>query len=151
PRDGTGQSDSAVAALSSLYHFLEGPSIDLLGGVLGLTPSGTVRLVDRLHDSGYVTRRPGEDGRTVSLHLTAAGKRAARRATGARAQVLDEAISPLSPDERDVLERTIAKILAGLIRPPGAVRWTCRLCDTTACGRRTGGCPVANRARELYG
>ena len=43
-----GQSVSAAAALSALHHFLDRPTLDQLHKVLGLTPSGAVRLVDRL-------------------------------------------------------------------------------------------------------
>ncbi len=146
-----GQSESAAAALSALHHFLREPSIDLLRQVLGLTPSGTVRLVDRLAEAGYVTRRPGIDGRSVSLRLTASGRRAAQRVAAARADVLQDALSELAPEERQLFDQLISRVLEGMIRQPGAVRWTCRLCDTTACGRETGDCPVTNRARELYG
>jgi DNA-binding MarR family transcriptional regulator len=145
-----GQSESAAVALSALYHFLDEPSVDLLRQVLGLTPSGTVRLIDRLEAAGYVTRHPGADARSVVLRLTASGRRAAERVTTARAEVLEDALSGLAPKEREILDRLISRVLTGMIRPPGAVRWTCRLCDTTACGRETGDCPVANTARELY-
>ena len=57
--DALGQSESAAVALSALHHFLDDPSVDLLRQVLGLTASGTVRLVDRLQQAGYITRRPG--------------------------------------------------------------------------------------------
>lgn len=145
-----GQSESAAAALSALHHFLHEPSVDLLRQVLGLTPSGTVRLIDRLEEAGYVTRHPGADARSVSLRLTASGRRAAERVSAARAEVLQDVLAGLAPAERRALDQLISRVLTGLIRPPGAVRWTCRLCDTTACGRETGDCPVANRARELY-
>jgi DNA-binding MarR family transcriptional regulator len=146
-----GQSESAAAALSALHHFLDDPSVDLLRQVLGLTPSGTVRLVDRLQDAGYVTRRPGRDGRSVSLRLTASGRRAAERVSAARAKVLGDALAGLAPGEREVLDQVVARVLVGLIRGPGATRWMCRMCDTTACGRKNGTCPVANAARERYG
>jgi DNA-binding MarR family transcriptional regulator len=145
-----GQSESAAVALSALHHFLDAPSVDLLRRVLGLTPSGTVRLVDRLQDAGYVTRRSGRDGRSVSLRLTAAGRRAAQRVSAARADVLAGALSDLTPGERETLEQILSRVLVGLIRGPGAVRWMCRLCDTTACRREAGGCPVANAARERF-
>ena len=103
--DAAGQSETAAIALSALHQFLNRPSVGLLRQVLGLTPSGTVRLLDRLQDAGYVTRRPGRDGRSVSVHLTAAGRRAAERVAGARAEVLDEALSPLSPAEREAFQR----------------------------------------------
>jgi DNA-binding MarR family transcriptional regulator len=149
--DSVGQSESAAVALSALHHFLEDPSVDLLGRVLGLTPSGAVRLVDRLQEAGYVSRRPGRDGRSVSLRLTASGRRAAERVSAARAAVLEEALADLAPGERRALDELVSRLLVGLIREPGATRWTCRLCDTTACGRSAGRCPVANAARERYG
>jgi DNA-binding MarR family transcriptional regulator len=149
--DAAGQSDSAAIALSAMHHFLDDPSVDLLRRVLGLTPSGAVRLVDRLEDAGYAKRAPGADGRSVSIRLTAAGRRAAERVSGARAKVLQDALSVLAPAERSALEEAVSRVLVGLIRGPGAVRWMCRLCDTGACGREAGRCPVANAARKRYG
>ena len=148
--DALAQSDSAAAALSALHHFLDDPPVDLLRQVLGLTASGTVRLVDRLQEAGYVTRRPGRDGRSVSLRLTASGRRAAERASEARGAVLEEALAGLSPDRRRALDGILSEVLVGLMREPGATRWMCRLCDTSACGREKGECPVANAARERY-
>ena len=145
-----GQSESAAVALSALHHFLDDPSVDLLRQVLGLTPSGTVRLVDRLQDAGYVTRREGRDGRSVSLRLTASGRRVAERVSRARGEVLENALSRLAPAERRAFDNVVSRVLVGLIRGPGATRWICRLCDTTACGRQDGRCPVANAARERY-
>jgi DNA-binding MarR family transcriptional regulator len=144
------QSETAAIALSAMHHFLEDPSVDQLRRVLGLTPSGTVRLVDRLQDAGYVARRPGRDGRSVTLRLTARGRRAAERVSAARADVLQAALSTLDPAEREALDALISRVLVGLMRGPGAVRWMCRLCDTTACGRPIGRCPVANAARERF-
>jgi DNA-binding MarR family transcriptional regulator len=68
-------SETAGAALSALHHFLDGPTIDRLCTVLGLTSSGTVRLVDRLETAGYVERGRGDDGRTTIVALTEAGGR----------------------------------------------------------------------------
>ena len=149
--DALGQSQSAAAALSALHHFLDEPSVDLLRQVLGLTASGTVRLVDRLQAAGYITRRPGRDGRSVSLRLTAAGRRAAQRVSTARADVLEEALAGLDVGDRQQLDRIMSNVLVGLMRGPGATRWMCRLCDTTACGRADGSCPVANAARTRHG
>ena len=56
----------------------------------------------------------------------------------------------LSGRERATLESLVGKVLIGMIREPGAVRWTCRLCDTDACGRYEGGCPVGNAATAKY-
>ena len=43
---------TAAAALSALEQFADGCSIDSLRRILGLTSSGTVRLVDRLVAAG---------------------------------------------------------------------------------------------------
>jgi DNA-binding MarR family transcriptional regulator len=149
--DAVGHSESAAAALSALDQFLDDPSVGLLCQVLGLTHSGGVRLVDRLEQAGYVSRHPGSDGRSVSLRLTAPGRRAARRVASARAGVLTDALRELNETERDALERVLSRVLPGLIRGPGATRWMCRLCDMAACGREQGRCPVANAARERFG
>jgi len=145
-----GRPESGAAALCALLHFLDRPSVDRLRQVLGLTSSGTVRLVDRLADSGYVERGPGADGRSVSIFLTGQGRQAAQRVADSRAGVLEGALAVLSPDERQAFERVVGKVLVGLIRGPGATRWMCRLCDTGVCRGAAGGCPVGNAARERY-
>lgn len=146
-----GRPESAAAALSALLHFLDRPTVDLLRQVLGLTSSGTVRLVDRLAESGYVQRGPGDDGRSTSVSLTAAGRAAAETVAAARAGLLLGALDDLSPTERETLRQLMSKLLAGLIRGPGAVRWMCRLCDTGVCRGAEGGCPVGNAVRARHG
>jgi DNA-binding MarR family transcriptional regulator len=138
------QSATAATALSALHDFLDGTSIDLLAQVLGLTSSGTVRLVDRLSEAGYVRRTAGADARTTSIVLTKAGRRVAANVAAARADLLSGALADLSADERQVFERVTGRVLAGLVRGPDATRWICRLCDTTTCGRAEGLCPSAN-------
>ena len=143
-----GRPETAAVALSALVHFLDHPSVDRLRQVLGLTSSGTVRLVDRLVAAGYLERGPGPDGRTTSVALTAAGRAAAAGVIAARAAVLGGALAVLSPAEREAFGALAGKVLTGLIRPPGATRWGCRLCDTGSCRAAAGGCPVTNAARE---
>src|SRR5690348_14964614 len=144
-----GQSASAAAALSALYHFLDRPTIDRLRQVLGLTPSGTVRLVDRLAEAGYVARGPGGDRRSRSVTLTAEGRRAAERVARARADVLGSVLAGLSPGERATLHDLHGRLLAMFVRGPGATRWICRFCDTGACGRAEGLCPAANPPQKI--
>jgi DNA-binding MarR family transcriptional regulator len=143
---------SDAVALSALHHFLDRPSVDLLRQVVGLTSSGTVRLVDRLAAAGYLRRvSAGGDGRETRVELTAAGRRAAARVAGARADALDDALAPLSATERTTFDALVSKLLVGLMREPGATRWMCRLCDTHACGRDRNQCPVANEAQRRSG
>jgi DNA-binding MarR family transcriptional regulator len=145
-----GGSDSAAAALSALLHLLDRPTVDRLRQVLGLTSSGTVRLVDRLVAAGYVRRGGGTDGRSTTVTLTPTGRRIARQVAARRAAVLTDALAALTPAERETFAALAGKVLVGLIREPGATRWTCRLCDTDACGRYRGQCPVGNAAMAKY-
>ena len=75
---------AAPAALIALLDFLPGGTVRDLSRVVGLTHSGAVRLVDRLVVAGLVARKPGSDGRSRSISLTAAGSRLAKRVRGAR-------------------------------------------------------------------
>jgi DNA-binding MarR family transcriptional regulator len=145
--EAAGRSDSAAAALSWLHQFQQQPSVDLLRRVLGLTSSGTVRLLDRLAAEGYIARGPGADGRSTSISLTAAGRRAAERVAAARAKVLEHALRSLSDEERQTLEELHSKLLVGLMRDPSATHWMCRMCHTAVC-RADAGCPVTNRVRS---
>jgi MarR family transcriptional repressor of emrRAB len=95
-----GGAPTAAAALSALDDFLVDPRVGRLQQVLGLTPSGTVRLLDRLEDMGLIERDPGDDGRVREISLTRSGGRVARRVQSARAEVLESALAPLSPRER---------------------------------------------------
>ena len=144
-------SQTAAAALSALHQFLDGPTIDRLAQVVGLTQSGAVRLVDRLERDGYVRRGPGPDGRTRSVILTPSGRRAAEHVEALRRRVLEEALDSLTGAERQTLADLMGRVLVGMMREPGAVRWTCRLCDLAACGRPDGYCPIEREARARYG
>jgi DNA-binding MarR family transcriptional regulator len=147
------QSQTAAAALCALGQSLDGCTVDRLRRVLGMTSSGTVRLIDRLEASGQVRRGPGGDARSTSLTLTAAGRRAARRVAAARGAALEDALAVLSPAERDTLERLAAQVLDGIVRAklaePEPTPWICRLCDLGACRHAAGECPAANAARDV--
>jgi DNA-binding MarR family transcriptional regulator len=143
-------SETAGAALSALHHFLDDPTIDRLRTVLGLTSSGTVRLVDRLEAAGYVERRRGGDGRTTVVALTEAGRGVGARVSAARETVLVDALAALTPEQREALEALTGTMLVGLMRGPGATRWNCRLCNTGVCGVKTRECPVTRVAYERY-
>jgi DNA-binding MarR family transcriptional regulator len=145
-------SQTAAAALCALGQSLDGCTVDRLRRVLGMTSSGTVRLIDRLEAAGRVRRGPGGDARSTSLTLTPAGRRAARRVAAARGAVLEDALAVLSPAERDTLERLAAQVLDGIVRVKLAeaepTPWICRLCDLGACRHAAGDCPAANAARD---
>ncbi|MFI9414621.1 MarR family winged helix-turn-helix transcriptional regulator [Nocardia gamkensis] len=145
---------SAPAALAAMHEFLDGGSVTQLSSVLGLTHSGTVRLVDRLVVEGLVERVAAQDGRAVSLVLTQHGRSTAERILRARENSLASALSALSPDEIDNLAAVLDTMLTTVTHARAEERsartndrpqpWLCRLCDFAACGRSEGNCPVDN-------
>lgn len=145
-----GQSVSAAATLSALHQFLDRPTLDRLHQVLGLTPSGAVRLVDRLAEAGLVTRGTGDDGRSRSVVLTDAGRRVAEHVNVTRAALLASVLDDLSPTERETLHELLSRIMANVVRGKEGGAWICRLCDLDACGRASGHCPTANAAAAKY-
>lgn len=145
---------SAPAALAALHEFLDGGSVTQLSSVLGLTHSGTVRLVDRLGVEGLVERVGAQDGRVVSVVLTRSGHRTAARILQARENSLASALSALSSDGVDNLAAALDTMLTTVTLARAEERsartndrpqpWLCRLCDFAACGRSEGNCPVNN-------
>ena len=151
-----GYGSTAPAALVALHEFLGGASIDQLRQVAGLTPSGAVRLVDKLSHAGLVRRGPGPDGRSVALTLTRRGDEVARRILAGRRQACETLLAGLSSDEQEMLTPLLERLLQQLTavrlaereetrKPAGG--WLCRLCEFSACRRDVGDCPVANAAR----
>lgn len=145
----------AAVALVALLDFTPAGSVRHLSQVMGLSHAGTVRLVDRLADSGYVERRPGTDSRSITVTLTTAGRRRARRIRKQRHDAVTGALVGLTADQREQLTAACEVLIDTLTRqrldqrahgrPPmnGAL---CRMCDFAACGRPTGLCPAANAA-----
>ena len=135
--ESTGMSASGPAAVVAIVAD-PGLSIDELRRVLGLTHPGTVRLVDRLVENGWVTREHGV-GRTVRLMPTESGLAAERRLAAAREKAVADLLSVMP--ERDV------HLVAGLVRPVlgttiddvDAMRRLCRLCNRDVCSD----CPAA--------
>jgi len=151
---------AAASALVALHEFLGGRTMDDLRSAIGLTHSGAVRLVDRLADSGLVERRAGADGRSVSVVLTQKGRRAAQRTMAARAEVLDNLLGALTPDEREALTPLLERLVGAVTERRLAARrlgnepaggWLCRLCDFQACGRPAGECPAQQTAAMRLG
>ena len=146
-----GRSDSGAAALSALYHFPGHPTVDQLGQVLGLTHSGTVRLVDRLAGAGLVERAPGTDRRSRSVRLTAAGRRTAHRVSDRRIAYLTSLLADFSTAETGALRELLGRVMSRVVQYKRDGAWICRMCDLQACGRDAGNCPAANAAALKYG
>ena len=128
-RQAAGMELSSAAVLSALLTFADGASIDQLRRVLGLSHSGGVRIVRRLAARGLLNREPDpDDRRTVRVHLTADGRRAAARVVAARQEALGALLAPLGARE--------------------AANRICRLCDPEVCGHPDR-CPVTRAALAL--
>jgi DNA-binding MarR family transcriptional regulator len=142
---------TAAAAVSAMRHFLERPTLDQLRRVLGLTHSGAVRLVDRLCEAGLAERHGGRDGRSREVVLTASGERLADEITAARLAALNSLTEGLTATEQRNLADLLGRVLAAVVDTKNEGAWTCRLCDTSACGRSEGLCPAANAATRRFG
>ncbi len=147
----TDAADHSAAGPAALATMLGEPglSIESLRHILGLSHSGTVRLLDGLEREGSVERKAGKDARSVALHLTATGKRQARAVLEARRKSLEPALDVLTSAERAQLLRLTEKILAGLTQDKLHADHICRLCDLAACPDDT--CPVNCAAMAAEG
>jgi DNA-binding MarR family transcriptional regulator len=125
-----------VSALN-LIETQSGHTIDWLGTRVGLTHSGTVRLVDRLEKAGWLTR--ARAGREVGLGVTPAGRAVLRRWRQAADGAVAAAIGELAPAQAASLVRLLSDSLEGTARRRVEADTTCRTCDWRACGDP---CPV---------
>ncbi len=130
-----GESAPAVVVIGHVA----GLSNDRLSQLLGLTHTGTVRLVDKLVKQELVERRSSEtDRRSVRLYLTDKGKSLRRRLLKRREASLSELLNHCDEKELDFLQQALSKLLI-LNSDDDTIRLrTCRLCDSKACGD----CPI---------
>jgi DNA-binding MarR family transcriptional regulator len=127
----TGMGGNGPAALVAIVAD-PGLGMDDLRKVLALTQPGTVRLVDRLVEQGWVRRRQGP-GRAVRLEPTAAGHGAERRVAVARERAVAEVLAGLSEQDIHVMAGLADPVLAATVENVDAMRRLCRLCDRSAC------------------
>lgn len=148
---GTELSSSAASAISALAEFLENPTLDDLRRVLGLTPSGVVRLIDRLTAMGLVSRQPGPDGRSRAVVLTGPGRAAAARLKSARLASLEGMLTGLTETEQATLRDLLGKVMGTIVEEKDGGAWICRQCNFDACERAAGRCPARQAAEKKYG
>jgi MarR family transcriptional regulator, negative regulator of the multidrug operon emrRAB len=128
----------AAAALALLGHE-PGMPIERLRRALGLSHSGTVRLIDRLVAGGLIERHSSEqDRRAVALHLTASGEEKCAAILAVRRQRISQALKVLDPDELESLGKIAEKLLKNQVHNLDEAYCVCRLCDPTVCVN----CPV---------
>ena len=138
-----GHGGAAPATLASLYAE-PGMTVEALSRMLGISGSGTVRLLDRLAADGLVERGAGRDGRTLALRLTRRGRAAAERVLTGRRAAVERALAVLPPGDLAELTRLTERVLAEVTTDRDTADQICRLCDIEACpGPR---CPVEQAA-----
>ncbi len=110
-----------------------GMTNDKLRRILGLSHSGTVRLVDRLVSDRLIERRQGKDGREIALHLTAKGAATRTNLLASRISAVASLVDVLAPSERKQLGELIRDVLARQDTSELDRFTICRMCDNRVC------------------
>nr|WP_249136299.1 MarR family transcriptional regulator [Bradyrhizobium tropiciagri] len=131
-REVVGRGGETPAALI-VIGYGQGMTNDKLRRILGLSHSGTVRLVDRLVSDRLVERRAGKDGREVALHLTATGAAARNELLASRISAVTSLLDVMSPAERKQLATLIRELLARQDTSEMDRFTICRMCDDRVC------------------
>ena len=130
----TGETPAALVVIG--YGL--GPSNDQLRRVLGLSHSGTVRLVDRLVADGLVERREGSDKRAVALYVSKRGRALREEILKGRLAAIRPLLAPLTNAEQETLAALLHKMLSSMETTDLERRTLCRLCDNRVCSN----CPI---------
>ena len=98
----------------TLHFVYENPGISQteLAELNGKDKNVIVKTIDRLEKNGWVERRSvGDDRRTNSLFVTGEGEKVIERYWTSLVERQNEALSPLTDDEKKRLDRLLGKIL----------------------------------------
>lgn len=83
-----------------------------LGQTMGIDKATMVKLVDNLEKSNFLVRKGCEKDRRIKyLSLTAAGKKMLLKGTKLREEIEKDFLSPLTAEERAVLEKALPKLI----------------------------------------
>ncbi|WP_240778742.1 MarR family winged helix-turn-helix transcriptional regulator [Shewanella sp. SNU WT4] len=135
-----GRSLSHEAALVAINNH-PNDGIEMLSKVLGLTHSGSVRLVNNLVHDGFVDRHRSKiDARAVVLCVTDAGRDRANKILLAREKITSSILDILGENEKETIVPILEKILSSMTDNVVEARRICRFCDEGVC--RKAGCPV---------
>jgi DNA-binding MarR family transcriptional regulator len=144
--DRTGVGFRELSALTLLAGH-ENCSLEWLRPRVGLTQSGTVRLMDRLEALGLAVRGPAS-ARTSRLSITPRGLEVLRAWHRERAAVFAHAIGGLREDQREQLAALLATALRNRHRTRPQADTACRTCNWPTCGTD---CPVDHSAGAKAG
>lgn len=108
------QARITLTQLSALRELRAGPQgAGKLGLAVGLSPTSTTRLIDRLERRGLVTRRRGEvgDRRCVEIRLTASGEKLLGQLKVVRGSDLHLAVESMTGEERRRLTVSLRRLV----------------------------------------
>ncbi|WP_019954722.1 MarR family winged helix-turn-helix transcriptional regulator [Yoonia vestfoldensis] len=141
-----GLNHSTTATILTLGQH-PGLSLSQLSGIVGLSHSAAVRLVDGLTAKGLAMRGDGQDRREVAVSLTVAGRALYTRLRQVQGNTLMPLLEQIAPADRASLERALSRILGALTQGRESADHICRYCDENACAQKD--CPVELRAIAL--
>lgn len=127
------------AALVTIGHNY-GESVEFLSGILQMSHSGCVRLVDKLDEMGLIERRPGKDRRSLSLYLTPKGRDLKREVLRARREALNFFFETLDGQQQRTLVGLMEVMLTAITHCKSEADIICRLCEEQVCAQSH--CPV---------
>ena len=130
--ESTDLSDSAVAALIAI-RAREPIAIQHIAGVVDLTHSATVRLIDRL-EKDWLVRRQRRKGREVLVETTARGKRRVRDLHTKRTEAVGALVEGLGEKDRKALAASIDTILQAAVDGGADPKLIGRFCDPDTVG-----------------
>lgn len=138
----------STSALAMIGH-IPGITIEQLRHALLLSHPGTVRAVDRLELERLVKRsRSSEDRRSVTLKLTAKGRRVCDDLLARRITAVADWLSALNAKDQQHLERIAERLLQAKLRDESHAMEICRLCDPVACSSCPVECEIMRRETE---
>ena len=110
----------SLAQFQLIYPFAdldrdEGMSVGALAEAAGIAPPTATRTLDGLQRQGIVERRPSsEDRRSVSIHVTARGRRLLNRKRALVAKKREAVYGSLAPEDRERAPAVLRALAAGL-------------------------------------
>jgi MarR family transcriptional regulator, organic hydroperoxide resistance regulator len=110
----------SLAQFQLIYPFAEldrdeGMSVGTLAEAAGIAPPTATRTLDGLQRQGIVERRPSsEDRRSVSIHVTARGRKLLNRKRALVAKKREAVYESLAPEDRERAPTILRALAAGL-------------------------------------
>lgn len=125
-------------------------SIETLRRMLALEHSSTVRLINGLEKKGLLQRVRGtaHDRREVRVVLTELGESCFTKILDARRCILENAVSRLDLEEKNMMLRLIGKMMPAIVDGGDDQHYVCRLCELEVCPQEI--CPVNLAHPQFY-